>query len=74
MISRRGFFGFLAAPAIVRVSALMPLSVLDPSLLQLPPTWHYQNLSFWVAANGKFERVVPPETLDHALPRLAVHR
>jgi hypothetical protein len=52
----------------------MPVSVLPTPLLRLPPTWHYQNLSFWVAANGKFERVVPPETLDQALRRLAAQR
>ena len=78
MISRRGVIGILAtpvvvfaAPAIVRVSALMPISVLDPTLLHPLPTGWYQNLTYWVSVNGKTERVVPPESLDHAMRRLA---
>ena len=30
MISRRGFLGFLAAPAIVRIASLMPIKALPP--------------------------------------------
>jgi hypothetical protein len=30
LTSRRGFLGLLAAPAIVRVASIMPLSVIEP--------------------------------------------
>ncbi len=40
-LSRRRFFGFLAAPAIVRASSLMPISVFaeDNLLLSIETRW-----------------------------------
>jgi hypothetical protein len=51
IIRRRGLFGLLAAPVIVRVGALMPVSVLDPALLQPSLSWRYFNHAAWLVRN-----------------------
>lgn len=38
MITRRGLFGFLAAPAIVRIASIMPVKVLPAELLTFSPS------------------------------------
>lgn len=39
-LSRRGFFGFLAAPAIVRAASLMPIRALSSVIIVDDPLWN----------------------------------
>lgn len=56
-MNRRGFLtgalGFLAAPAIVRASSLMPVSA-QPIMVQLPPMLFAYNepKTYWVYVHG----------------------
>lgn len=70
MVNRRRFLLLASAPAIVRVSTLMPISMLDPMLL-LPWTYWYQNLTYWAEVDGYAKRVMPPEHPMLAVQRLA---
>lgn len=60
-LKRRSFFSLFAAPAIVRVASLMPLSLIPAEILAAPPKANTSSFAVeWHLVNGVWVRTARP--------------